>query len=84
MRELTATSFRQHLFSVLEDAAKSLPTRIHYKKGDSVLLPYHSYLALTQKDKKPSRGLTPLIPGKILKPLDEGAEQELLDYMGIK
>ena len=92
MQEITATSFRKRLFKVLEHTAKAFPTRVRYKKGDSVLMSYRQYLDLTSRPTQSSRmkrgkgkeGLSPLVRGRILKPLGKESERELLDYMGIK
>lgn len=62
--------------------ARSIPARIRYRKGDAVLISYQQYLALKSKQKKPYK-LTPLLKGKIVKPLDQESEDLLLDYMGI-
>lgn len=85
MRTTTATAARKELFGVLEKAVKFIPTRIKYKKGNAVILAYDQYLALKKrkKDKKSSRELRPLLSGRILKPLNERAEEELVRYMGL-
>jgi hypothetical protein len=79
---MTATALRKSLFRVLMEVARSVPKRIRYRGGDAILLSYRQYLAL-RKRKKPSSRLQALMPGKILKPLNQEAEKELLDYMGI-
>lgn len=85
MQKTTATSLRKDLFGILEKAVREIPTRIQYKKGNAVLLSYNQYLRLKGKKIKPARrkGLQPLMAGKILKPLDEKAEEELMRYMGL-
>lgn len=85
MKEMTATSLRKELFRALAASARSVPTRIRYKKGDSVLLSYAHYLRLIGKPAKmgSSRTMGPLMEGKILKPLDQEADAELMDYMGL-
>ena len=82
MQELTATTLRKSLFRVLMDVARSIPARIHYRKGDAVLISYQQYLAL-KRGKKRAHKLAPLMKGKIVKPLDQESEDRLLDYMGI-
>lgn len=85
MKSTTATSLRKQLFGVLERTTHSTPTRIRYKKGDAVLMSYRHYQALRQR-KKPltaRTGLHPLVDGKIVKPLNEQAEAELMRYMGL-
>jgi len=90
MNTTTPTSLRKELFRVIKAAARSIPTRIRYKKGDAVILSYQQYLALTQnrklkrsKMKRSGKSLKPLLSGKILKPLNEKAEKELMHYMGL-
>ncbi len=87
MYSTTPTTLRKELFKVIKAAARFVPTRIRYKKGDAVILSYQQYLALTQKKKlkikKKSKGLKPLLSGKIKKPLNERAEKELMHYMGL-
>ena len=90
LKEITPTSLRKNLFQVLKKTPKSSPTRVHYKEGDSVILSYEEYLRLKsqknfsgRKGKKSSQKLKSLVSGKILKPLNQKAEEELLDYMGI-
>lgn len=85
MKTTTATSLRKELFNVLERAIHAVPTRIHYKKKDAIVLSYERYLALGGRLKKPrhSKTLQPLIPGRILKALDEKSEKEVMRYMGL-
>ena len=85
MKSTTATSLRKDLFGALKRAAHAVPTRIRYKKGEAVLLSYAQYRALRSRKKRSSRagGLKPLLSGKILKPLDHGAEEELIRYIGL-
>lgn len=84
MKTTTATSLRKELFRVLERAAHAVPTRVHYKKGDAVILSYNQYRALRGKKKgRKSKILSHLIPGKIKKPLNKKADLELLDYVGL-
>lgn len=89
MREKTATDFRRELFHLLQEAALAIPTRIRYKKGDAVLISYEQYRRLreepaTPKKQRSSRKVMgPMISGKILKPLDESASKELINYMNL-
>lgn len=82
MQVITATALRKSLFRVLMGVARSMPARIRYRGGDAILLSYEQYLALRKK-KKRLHQLQPLVQGKILKPLNEESEKQLLDYMGI-
>lgn len=84
MKTLTATALRKNLFQVLANASRSLPTRIRYKKGVAVITSYRQYLAKFKKNTpKKAMGLVPLVPGRVIKPLGEQAETELLRYMRI-
>lgn len=85
MKTTTATSLRKELFGVLERAVHSIPTRVRYKKKDAVIISYEQYKSLRHK-KKPLKGkkrLVSLVRGRILKPLDESADEELMRYMGL-
>ena len=85
MKFTTATTLRKELFGVLERAARSIPTRIRYKKGDAVLLSYSQYEAIKRNKRRPKnpKKLQPLLSGKIRKPLNQKAEEELMQYMGL-
>jgi hypothetical protein len=85
MKTLTATDLRKELFHVIEAAIRKIPTRIRYKKKDAVILSYEEYRELKTKapKKKTKKSLKPLIKGKILRPLNKEADQEIMDYMGL-
>lgn len=84
MKELTATDARKNLFKVLEEASYSMPTRVHYKKGDGVVVSYRQYLGLIHQKKRKKGPLEPLVQGKIVGSLDQNTGKKLLKYMGIK
>lgn len=86
MKKTTATNLRKELFGVLKKASHSIPTHVTSRTGDAVILSYDQYQSLRGKGKKRVRGkgLQPLVEGKILKPLNEKAEDEVMRYMGIK
>ncbi len=85
MRSTTATSLRKELFGVIEKAAHFIPTRVRHKKGDTIILSYHQYLALRGKKKRAGSGrLGPLVRGRITGELNERTEKMLLRYMGLK
>jgi prevent-host-death family protein len=86
MKTTTATNLRKELFGILKKASHSIPTRVTSRTGDAVVLSYDQYQSLQGKKKKRARGkgLQPLVDGKILKPLGEKAEAEVMRYMGIK
>lgn len=84
MKSTNATSLRKELFGAIEKAVHSIPTRIRSRKGDAIILSYRQYLSLKgQKNKTHSTGLRPLVQGKVVKPLNERTEEELLRYMGL-
>ena len=85
MHVMTATNLRKELFGVLEKALQATPTKIHYKKGDAIVVSYQQYQALkrARKGMKKGKGLRALVPGKIRKPLNEKAGEELMQYMGL-
>jgi len=84
MKEISATSLRKSLFTVLKSVA-NLPTRIKYRNGDAVLISYEMYQKLKNKtQEKDSNILEPLIKGKIIKSItDDECKKELMDYMGL-
>lgn len=86
MKVTTPTNLRKELFGVLKKASHSIPTRVTSRKGDAIILSYDQYRSLKGKKKKRIRGkgLQPLVEGKILRPLNEKAEEEVMRYMGIK
>lgn len=84
MKTTTATDFRKNLFNILEASARGETTQILYKKGDSIVLSLRFFQNLLNRERKTDKKLRPLIEGKILKPLDEQADQNLVEYMGIK
>lgn len=91
LKEISATTLRQNLFGVLKKSPKAAPTRVKYKKGDSVILSYDQYFQLTKstsnirtRKSKISKKLEPLIEGKMLKPLNAKTESDLLKHLGIK
>ena len=84
MRELTATALRKGLFGVLKQSAQTIPTRVRYLRGDSVVLSYRQYQHLLKRRKKAPKGLEPLVRGRIVGDLNERTEKGLLKYMGIR
>lgn len=84
MLKITATGLRQTLFRVMQKVLQTAPALIHYKGEQLVLLSHDHYKKLI-KQKKTFKGqpLAPLGRGKICKPLDATADQELMDYMGL-
>ncbi len=86
MQITNPTTLRKNLFKVLADAAHAIPTRVQQKAGDAVIISYSQYVVLkNSKIKvKKSKKLEPLMPGKILKPLDETADTELMKYMDLE
>lgn len=86
MKTTTATTLRKHLFGILDQATRSIPTRIRYKKRSAILLSTEQYEALKGRRRRPPKGrkkLQPLMAGKIRKPLNDQAEEELMRYMGL-
>ena len=84
MKITTATSLRKELFGVLDKAIHSIPTRIRYKKKDAVIISYEQYQSLRHKNPlKGKKRLVPLVRGRIIKPLDESADEELMRYIGL-
>ena len=84
MQKITATALRKNLFKVLDNSIKGGTTQVVHKKGDSIVLSYRYYQNLLRKRREGCKKLIPLVEGKIVKPLDEKSERELLKYMGIK
>lgn len=85
MKQITATKLRINLFKALRDASHSRPTKIRYKKGDAVVISFADYVRLklgTKSSKDKSARIR--LKGRIVKPLGEDSDVELLKYMGIK
>ncbi|MBI4236998.1 MAG: hypothetical protein HY696_01105 [Deltaproteobacteria bacterium] len=86
MKTITATALCQRLFRVLDQATRTIPTRVRYKMRDAVILGDAQYRALTTRRKSPAargRGLRPLIAGRIREPLDEQTDAALRGYLGV-